>query len=92
MIAQKATPAKGFLAVAKKYGLVGGRSKIVYSYSVLFILDPFGTGYICQPSAYNNQAMDEGWTLITDGLMAHEAVSLRDDLKDGAVALGELVY
>ena len=63
----------------------------LYSWSVLMVIDGFGTGYIAQPTAENRTAMDEGWTLITDGLRLDEACKLRDRLKDESYALDEVV-
>lgn len=63
----------------------------LYIWSVLMVVDGFGTGYIAQLTAENRDAMDEGWVLITDGLRLDEACKLRDAFKDEAYALDEVV-
>ena len=59
----------------------------LYSWSVLLVVDTFGTGHIAQPTAENRSAIDdEGWELVTDGLRLDEACKLRDTLKDETFA------
>ncbi len=75
MIAQRNTKRQSFF------------NKTLYGYSVLMEEDGLGWGYHAQPTAYNSDAMDEGWTLITDGLRKDEADKMREDLRDMEYAL-----
>lgn len=58
----------------------------LYRWSVLMVVDSFGTGHIAQPTAENRSAMNDGWVLVTDGLRLDEACVLRDNLKDETFA------
>lgn len=63
-----------------------------FGWSVLMIQDCFGYGFIAQPTAHNNEAMRDGWVLITDGLNRYEAANQRDNLKTDATCLDLSVY